>query len=140
MQIFRKGRVCNVDYFPAVLSVTTNSNGFCRHNKDGALNFIQCRTITQAVNRGFPPQLPVFEPRSSHMGFVVDKTALGEIFSEYFGFRYQFSFHRLLHIHHYLLSGAGTIGQLVADVPNGLSVTPLPVYTNHVSPKYCNCV
>jgi hypothetical protein len=57
------------------------------------------------------------------MGFVVDKVALGQVFSEYFGFPLQFSFHRLLHIHH-LSSGAGTIGQLVADVPSGLSVTP----------------
>jgi hypothetical protein len=32
-------------------------------------------------------------------------------------------FHRLLHTH-YLSSGAGTIGQLVADVPSGLSLTP----------------
>jgi hypothetical protein len=47
--------------------------------------------------------------------------ALGLVFSEYFGFPYQFSFHRLLHIHHYhLSSGIGTIGQLVADVLSGL--------------------
>jgi hypothetical protein len=48
----------------------------------------------------------------------------GAGFSEYFGFPCQFSFHRLLHIHHHLSSGAGTIGQLVADVPSGLSLTP----------------
>jgi hypothetical protein len=37
----------------------------------------------------------------------------------------QFSFHRLLHAHYYLSSsGAGTIGQLVADVPSALSLTP----------------
>jgi hypothetical protein len=53
----------------------------------------------------------------------VDKVALGQVFSEYFGFPYQFSFHRLLHTHH-LSSGVGTIGQLVADVPSGLSLTP----------------
>jgi hypothetical protein len=34
----------------------------------------------------------------------------------------QFSFHRLLHIHN-LSSGAGTIGQIVLDVPSGLSLT-----------------
>jgi hypothetical protein len=27
------------------------------------------------------------------MGFVVDKVALGQVFSEYFGFPCQFSFH-----------------------------------------------
>jgi hypothetical protein len=51
--------------------------------------------------------------------------ALGQVFYEYFGFPCQYSFHRLLHIHHHLSSGAGTIGQLVADVPNGLGLTPL---------------
>jgi hypothetical protein len=56
--------------------------------------------------------------------FVVDKVALGQVFSEYFRFPCQFSFHRLLHNHHHLSSGAGTIGQLVADVPSGLSLTP----------------
>jgi hypothetical protein len=55
---------------------------------------------------------------------VVDNVALGQVFSEYFGFPFQFSFHRLLHIHHHLSSGAGTIGQTVADVPSGLSLTP----------------
>jgi hypothetical protein len=49
----------------------------------------------------------------------------GQIFSEYFGVLCQLSFHRLLHIHHHRLSsGAGTIAQLVADVPSGLSLTP----------------
>jgi hypothetical protein len=43
--------------------------------------------------------------------------ALGQVFSEYFGFPCQFSFHRLLHIHD-LSSGAGTVGQLAADVPS----------------------
>jgi hypothetical protein len=57
------------------------------------------------------------------MGFVVDKVALGQVFSEYFGFPCQFSFHRLLHIHH-LSFGAGTIGEIEADVPSGLSLTP----------------
>jgi hypothetical protein len=42
----------------------------------------------------------------------------------YFGFPCQFSFHRLLHVHHYLSSGAGTIGKLVADVPSGFSLIP----------------
>jgi hypothetical protein len=36
------------------------------------------------------------------VGFVVDKVDLGQIFSEYFGFPCQFSFHRLLHTYHHL--------------------------------------
>jgi hypothetical protein len=69
---------------------------------------------------GFPPRRPGFEPRSGHVGLLVDELPLGQIFSEYFGFPCKFSFHRLLHTHH-LSSGAGTIGQLVADVPSGLT-------------------
>jgi hypothetical protein len=65
------------------------------------------------------------EPGSGHVECVVDKVAVWQIFSEYFGFLCQFSFHRLLHIHyHHLSSGTGTIGQLVADVTSGLSLTP----------------
>jgi hypothetical protein len=37
-----------------------------------------------------------------------------------------FSFHRLLHTHHHLSSGAGTIGQTATDVPSRLSLTPPP--------------
>jgi hypothetical protein len=65
--------------------------------------------------------------KSGHVGFVVDKMELGWVFFEYFGFPCQFSFHRLLHIHHHhhhhQSPGAGTIGQLVANVPSGLSLT-----------------
>jgi hypothetical protein len=45
------------------------------------------------------------------VGFVVDKVALGQIFSEYVGFPYQSSFHQFLHNHHHISSGAGTTGQ-----------------------------
>jgi hypothetical protein len=38
---------------------------------------------------------------------MVDMAALGQVFSEYFGFLCQSSFHQLLHNHHHLLSGAG---------------------------------
>jgi hypothetical protein len=35
------------------------------------------------------------------MGFVVDKVALGRVFSEYFGFPCQLSFHQILHHHNH---------------------------------------
>jgi hypothetical protein len=54
---------------------------------------------------------------------MVDKVALDQAFSEYFGFPRQFSFHQLLHTHH-LSFGAGAIGQTVAAAPSGLSFTP----------------
>jgi hypothetical protein len=60
---------------------------------------------------------------SGHVGFVVDKVALEQVFSKYFGIPCQSSFHRLLHIHH-VSSRAGTVGQLVADIPSGLDLTP----------------
>jgi hypothetical protein len=46
-----------------------------------------------------------------------------QAFSEYFGFPCQFSFHRLLHTPH-LSFEAGTTGQIVVEVPSGLSLTP----------------
>jgi hypothetical protein len=36
------------------------------------------------------------------VGFVVDKAALGQAFSEYFGFLCQSSFHQFLHHHNHL--------------------------------------
>jgi hypothetical protein len=52
--------------------------------------------------------------------------ALGQVFSEYFGFPCQFLFHRLHHTHHHLTSRADTIGQTVADVLSGLKSHPTP--------------
>jgi hypothetical protein len=50
----------------------------------------------------------------------VDKAELGQDLSEYYGFRCQILSHRLLHTLHPSF-GTGTIGQIVLDVPNGLS-------------------
>jgi hypothetical protein len=56
--------------------------------------------------------------------FVVDKMALGQDFSEYFGFPCQSSFHQIPHHHNH--PGQVTIGQSVAAVPSGPSWTPPP--------------
>jgi hypothetical protein len=77
------------------------------------------RAVAQAISRFFPQLQPGFKLRSSHVGFVVNKVALGQVFSEYFGFPCQ-AFHRLLHTHHHPSSGAGIIGQVV---PSGLNLT-----------------
>jgi hypothetical protein len=84
------------------------------------------RAIAQVVSRRLPTAAARVraQSRSGNVGFVVNKVALGQVSSEYFGFPCQFSFHRLLPIHHHLSSGAGIIGQLEADVPSGLSLTP----------------
>jgi hypothetical protein len=60
------------------------------------------------------------------MGFVVDKVALGQVFSKYFDFPCQSSSHQLLHSHPHLSSGAGTIGQKWPQC-KGLSPTPLAI-------------
>jgi hypothetical protein len=64
-----------------------------------------------------------FEPRSGHVGFVVDREALGQVSSKYFGFPRQFSLYRLLHTHH-LSSGAGIIGQWPMYQMNSVSPHP----------------
>jgi hypothetical protein len=49
------------------------------------------------------------------VGFVVDKVALEQVFSEYFGFPCQSFFCQFSIL---LITLADTIGQLVADVPS----------------------
>jgi hypothetical protein len=51
------------------------------------------------LDAGFPPQRPGFGS-GQHVGFVVDKAVLGQVFSEYFGFPCQ-SFHQFLHHHNH---------------------------------------
>jgi hypothetical protein len=70
---------------------------------------------------GFPQRQPGFDPRSGHVGFVVDKVVLGHVFSEYFCFPCKFSFHHLHHTHH-LSSKAGTRSQIMANIPNDLGL------------------
>jgi hypothetical protein len=60
------------------------------------------------------------------VGFVVDKVALGQVFSEFFGFPCQFSFHQLLHNHR--SSWAGTIlplDKLDGDITSTVEVSSL---------------
>jgi hypothetical protein len=66
------------------------------------------------------------------MGFVVDNVALGQVFSEYFGFPCQSLFHQLLHNHPNLSSGAGKIGQKWPQY-KGLSLTPLAIKKNNTN-------
>jgi hypothetical protein len=55
---------------------------------------------------------------------MVHKATLEQVVSEYLGFPRQISLHRLFHAHHHLLPGAGAVGQIVANLPSGLSLTP----------------
>jgi hypothetical protein len=57
------------------------------------------RAVAQRLDAGFPPWRPGFA-YGQHAGFVVDKAALGQVFSEYFGFPCQ-SFHQFVHYHNH---------------------------------------
>jgi hypothetical protein len=81
-----------------------------------------CRAVAQAVSRRLPTAAARVLSQVGHVEFVVDKLALGYVFFEYFRFPCQLSFHQILHIH--LSSGAGTMGQLLNEVPSGLSLNP----------------
>jgi hypothetical protein len=59
------------------------------------------RAIVEAVSRRLPTDRSGFEPGSLHVGFVVDKVTLGQVFFEYFGFPCQSSFHQFLHHHNH---------------------------------------
>jgi hypothetical protein len=69
---------------------------------------------------GFPPRQRGFEPGSGQVGFVVDKVALEQVFSEYFGFPYQSSFYQILHSHNH----GGKYN--MPDEPSGLSLDSNP--------------
>jgi hypothetical protein len=75
------------------------------------------RAIAQAVSLWLPTAAARVRARSGHVGFVVDKTAREQVFSEYFGLPCKLSFHQILHPH----SHRYNIGQLVGEVPSGLS-------------------
>jgi hypothetical protein len=53
------------------------------------------------ANRWLPIAEARFRVRAEHVGFVVDKAALGKVFSEYFRFPCQLSFHHFLHHHNH---------------------------------------
>jgi hypothetical protein len=72
------------------------------------------------------------------VGFVVNVAALRKVFSEYFFFPCQ-PFHRLLRAYHQPSSEAGAIGQIVADVPSGHSLSP-PLKKLHAQSLVCTAV
>jgi hypothetical protein len=70
---------------------------------------------------GFPTRWPGFEVTS--YGICGGQSGIGAGFLLVLGFPCQFSFHRLLHTH--ISTGDGTIGQILAGVPSGVSLTTL---------------
>jgi hypothetical protein len=65
--------------------------------------FISGRAIAEADSRWLPTaaaRRPGFNPGSGQVGFVVDKVAPEQVFSEYFGFPCH-SFDQILHPHNH---------------------------------------
>jgi hypothetical protein len=72
-------------------------------NSGSRNHYIHGRAIAEAVSRWLPTAAAPVRVRAEHVGFVVDKVALGQVFSEYFGFLRQSSFRQFLD--HYNHSG-----------------------------------
>jgi hypothetical protein len=62
---------------------------------------INGRVVAQAVSRWLPTAAAQVRALSGHVGFVVDKAALGQVFFEYIGFPCQSSFHQFFHHHNH---------------------------------------
>jgi hypothetical protein len=83
--------VCAVYYIynTRLLSEIYYNRGQCSVQKGHAIAQAVSRWLPTAAVRGSNPSLVMWD-------FVVDKVALGQVFSEYFGFPCQISFHQLL--------------------------------------------
>jgi hypothetical protein len=110
----------------SIFSATSNSTNCTTFINHQQLRIASILTVSlkvmpqlRSLVADFPPRQPRFEPRSG--GICVGQVALGQVFSEYFSFPCQFSSHQLLHTHHHLSSGTGTIGQIVASLSSGLT-------------------
>jgi hypothetical protein len=98
-----------------------NNGAFLRkkHKSKKGVTCLIGSAIAQAVSRWLPTAAARLRVRGKHVRFVVDKVALGEVFSEYFGFPCQSSFHQFLLQHNH-----PGLAQLVAAVPRGPNWTP----------------
>jgi hypothetical protein len=64
-------------------------------------NQMNGHAIAQAVSRWLPTAAARVRARSGHVGFVVDKVTLGQVFSEYFSFPCQSLFHQIINPHNH---------------------------------------
>jgi hypothetical protein len=72
-----------------------------RLQAEARLTEIKGRAIAEAASRRVPTAAARVRARSGHVGFVVDKVALGQVFSVYFDFPCQSSFHKIVHPHNH---------------------------------------
>jgi hypothetical protein len=66
-----------------------------------AWELVEGRAIAQAVSRWLPTAVARVRVRAEQVGFVMDKVALGQVFSKYFDFSCQSSFRQVLHHHNH---------------------------------------
>jgi hypothetical protein len=104
----RMGRLCNMYRTNTFRMIRTKKAemGWVpkTHGRETKFMYTSVRKTWRAVPQlrrlvaGFPPRRPGFQPRSGHVGFLVDKVELRQVFSDYFGFPCQFSFHQHLRV------------------------------------------
>jgi hypothetical protein len=74
-------------------------NGSPFTNKYIGMARLSHKVVVRWLVGGFSSRQLWFCSWSGRVGFVVNRVALGQFFSEYFGFPFQFSFQQLLGIH-----------------------------------------
>jgi hypothetical protein len=82
-----------------------------------------CTTV-QAVSRRFSTAVDRVRAQVRSCGICGGQSGTGAGFPKSFDFPYPFSFLRLLHTLHNLLSSAGITGGIAAGVPSGLKSHP----------------
>jgi hypothetical protein len=83
---------------PTYTQTSTSHSAPCFQRSESADRVLASLAVLQPRRfvAGFPPWRPGVDPKLGHVGFVVDKVALGQAFSECFSFLYQFLFHKFL--------------------------------------------
>jgi hypothetical protein len=88
-------------------------------SKSGKIHMCD-RVTAHVVSSRLPTVAAQVRARIRLCGVCGEQSYTGECLLRVLRFSYQFSIHQILHTH----SAAGTMGQLVTDVPSGLSLTP----------------
>jgi hypothetical protein len=115
----------DLDTFRSILQPCkfSGSSPTCINRNSVSLTYLFGHSSVQIVSCWLPTGAHILSQARS-CGICGGQSGTGIVFSKYFDFPCQFSFHQLLHTHYQSSSRAGTIGQIAVDVPNGLSLTP----------------
>jgi hypothetical protein len=86
--------------------------------------YVHGRAIAQAVSRRLPTAAARVRAQARSCGICGGQSCMGAGFLRVLRFPLPILIPPTAPPHHHLSSEAGTVGQIVADVPSGLSVTP----------------